>query len=933
MALSSTLDELGSSMRSSLNPRQSLNNNEIYDPHQKPANLEMARLHGNAKKLYKYGTEKKNSKKCLCCGLPLEGGAQFELCSDPKEYYHLGSGYSLYFFFYKDVVYLTFFIFLISGVYSLWTNYHGDGCDDVVTSTSYCLRDFIGIFSISNKRNNKRELEIQAILDMAAIGFIILYMHYIRYRVRKITVEADHRTITPSDYTVQLDGLPTSRKNPMSKDEEIIKWVEGHSTPALPIKVASFTRAFKIQGYIRLVKERDSLLERINECKQEKRAELMKAKRRIDDKMKIMRAKGLPLTGTAFISLEKAEQAYYLREKYKRSRLYHHCNKLRWNKGYEMTRAPEPTDINWENLGQHFIVKALRRTFTFFIIVLMVLLVFFIITILTSYQFTLEGDDHWILIINIAISLAIVILDPVICFIIAQLVKAERHTSKTNFINSAAVAMTISKFINNAFTIILARPVLSWYYRNDLKTPSKWKLTGITSVRDFLALADMYGHAGVNPNMFVNILANTYTNVLTVFFDPEWLLKRLQRWWVSRKGDKNNLTQAEANELFEGADYEIEERYGYLVSTFVLQCMYAGALPMTTPIVIIGMIINYWADKQFFLRRVALPHSLGNTVQKEMTEYLEWGPLFYAIGNAMYYYSIQDSTNAYVFDATSSTMLLIYLFAAISILNMWLPMESINRCLFPIREAPIETLTYEQARGLFISDYEIENPLTRKRAFMKLMQNAVLRKTLFRNPRFSITNPKNFTAKHRTLLIQAKNSARNSRENSVVTDKNQPTPTVSQISSMILDGRASIQNPVDEESHVNVSAINHESHETSEEMVPVDQGDFDTIEEYGANMLEDPKKALQQLSNIDRLTRIDRENTGKWDSMILGEISEDETEDNGSRPVSKTIENSENKEHEVSIELQDRSMVASSIENSFVKDLPSTERDLKENES
>jgi hypothetical protein len=173
-----------------------------------------------------------------------------------------------------------------------------------------------------------------------------------RYKARKFAFEADASSVTPSDFTVQVDGLTKSRKKRLSNDAELIAELESHSTSDNPIRVVKICRVYEINEYVSLAHKRDNIQTELHVCKNEKkRVKLVKKLHEIQEKIKDKKSRGLKLTRTAFVTLEKAEQAYMLRQKFHKGRCGHHFDKLRWSKEIEINRAPEPTDINWENMG------------------------------------------------------------------------------------------------------------------------------------------------------------------------------------------------------------------------------------------------------------------------------------------------------------------------------------------------------------------------------------------------------------------------------------------------------------------------------------------------------------------------------------------------------------------------------------------------------
>lgn len=105
-----------------------------------------------------------------------------------------------------------------------------------------------------------------------------------------------------------------------------------------------------------------------------------------------------------------------------------------------------------------------------------------------------------------------------------------------------------------------------------------------------------------------------------------------------------------------------------------------------------------------------------------MVEYLEWMAFMFALGNLMFIYTLKDSKSDGVFDSTTNAWAWVTI--GISLFHIYFPMEWLNRILFPITKERTETDAYEQARFDFTTDYDIENPITRKQALRDFLFQA-----------------------------------------------------------------------------------------------------------------------------------------------------------------------------------------------------------------
>lgn len=105
-----------------------------------------------------------------------------------------------------------------------------------------------------------------------------------------------------------------------------------------------------------------------------------------------------------------------------------------------------------------------------------------------------------------------------------------------------------------------------------------------------------------------------------------------------------------------------------------------------------------------------------------MVEYLEWMAFMFSLGNLMFIYTLKDSKSDVVFNETTNAWAWVTI--GISLFHIYFPMEWLNRILFPISKERTETDSYEQARFDFTTDYDIENPITRKLALREFLFQA-----------------------------------------------------------------------------------------------------------------------------------------------------------------------------------------------------------------
>lgn len=87
--------------------------------------------------------------------------------------------------------------------------------------------------------------------------------------------------------------------------------------------------------------------------------------------------------------------------------------------------------------------------------------------------------------------------------------------------------------MNTAFTNLVAEVILA---NNNVEDPDK------------LEYLNFYGKGGLLENMYWVFITNAFLSPILTVFDPSYLWKNVQRKLAERKGNKNQLTQMEANE-------------------------------------------------------------------------------------------------------------------------------------------------------------------------------------------------------------------------------------------------------------------------------------------------------------------------------------------------------------------------------------------------
>ncbi len=690
-----------------------------YDPSKIPPNFELAQKHGQAKRVYQKQKENAHDEICPCCHLPNQG-KPIPLCGELSKIYHLGSGYSLYFTFIKYSIFLLIVLLLGSGVFNLITNYLGDSCAKVADKETkqYCVQDYIGKFTIANKRDKDEHLQTQVILNFLTILLTIIFFHYIRYQVRRTKIEADDHTVTPSDYTVRLSNLPLQIPS-----SEIRQWIEGMSTPSHPLKVKKVIRSYDIAEFVDLNQQKEVLHVALKREMDESHLIIESKIEELDTKLNAN--KRLNFASIAYVTLENAHQVDYLVTQFQKglfnqgidfiARVFNRSNSLTGS-NVKIKAAPEPTDILWQNLGVSKREKLKRKITTNTIAgILVIFSSGLIIAISFSQKYLLkkigEGSP-WIKILSMAASILLALVNYILGVIIRKLAEAEKHNTYTGYYTGITQKLSVAQFVNTAFTTLIAKIVITSFLGDEEGS--------------ILKTVNFFGVGGLLEAMFFVFITNAFSTPIMNIFDPFYYLKRFNQWKALKNPESQIINQKQAHDLFEGMKIDMSYKYSLLIKTMLLTAFYTPAIPVAGLFAMIGLGVVYWTDKYILLRRSALPFQLGTELTESMTEYLEWMTFMFSLGNILVIYSLQDSNHTLAF--ADNAKMWGWITLIVSLIHIFFPMDYLNKKLFPIKDLVTENESYEEARVNFYTDYDIENPITKEKGLRSFRKALIAKK-------------------------------------------------------------------------------------------------------------------------------------------------------------------------------------------------------------
>lgn len=276
------------------------------------------------------------------------------------------------------------------------------------------------------------------------------------------------------------------------------------------------------------------------------------------------------------------------------------------------------------------------------------------------------------------LSLVIVILNEILIAVLKSTTLIEKYKIWSDYNISCAKKIAISQFVNGSLVTFIVQTFLQ---SND-------KYTSLFSI------------SGLVQNQMNVFIANAIVPVIIQLINIPYRVKKIKQHFAKRDNG-NNLTQEEANLLFENPPFEIAEKYGAILYILFMTAFYAPIMPVCLLFSILALSFYYVCDKYILLNQCTVKRSLNFQLSVEMTEMLEFYIPIFSITQALFIYLIEDSLN-----------ILSLVALGIGVLHAILPMQLINKMLFKLPPPKRMKIPFSTAQLFMETDYDRENPAT-----------------------------------------------------------------------------------------------------------------------------------------------------------------------------------------------------------------------------
>lgn len=287
-----------------------------------------------------------------------------------------------------------------------------------------------------------------------------------------------------------------------------------------------------------------------------------------------------PFTGIAFVIFNNQSDVTKVIQHYKISRIsrilrfiaYKVCRCRKTIEGEQYLganrlyaqRAPEPTDILWENLNVTTFVKFKCSVYvylaTFILLTISFVIHYFINELKDSIESQAAGSNNTsslpyngIRFLAFLLSLLVVLVNFLLGKIIRLFSSYQKLGTYSEYHLTVATQLSIGMFIN----------------------------TGIVQLVINNSKQNWFNASGLVVDIFFNTVGISFISPLTYILDPMYIYK----WWQRRSAEKKQqaakLSQHKLNTLYEGAVLDMAQRYSNLMLLFMITVFYTPLIPIT----------------------------------------------------------------------------------------------------------------------------------------------------------------------------------------------------------------------------------------------------------------------------------------------------------------------------------------------------------------
>jgi len=682
----------------------SIPNHDISPGTDSELSFEKAKRHQQAMRITNAHIEKKGEAgklpTCPCCGNFISDEL-ISYTASLENFYHLGPAIPLYLNYLQKAIYFLCVQFLIFGLFAVYSFYQGQYCS---SEENDCPNEVLYKITFANilddpMAHGHRFLDL---LSFILLIVMICYSQLIAYKHEKIANEIDMHNDTPSDYAIRIRGIPIG--DTQGKLEDRLKKVfDGYGLNIVKVVVV-----YDVKRYIKVVRRWERIKLEINaENDPQEKEELQKESEMLSNEIRKTLQEGkikVKTTGNAFLILNSQEEVDLLLKSANRSwveRLFGSNTIKQVDKTYELPsefyfegkklileKAPEPSEIFWENLAVSYWKRLPSLFLTVFVSSVIILVGVGILVIMNkivkkelAVSDTPEEIESLYDFLEHTLPLFTVGLNMCIRFSLKFLVRFEKPETYTDYMIDSTAWQVLIKFINSVMDITLL--ILS-------KTLSK----------------PVHVIAGLMMNV---VIANSiFPACIYLFMDPSMMryyIQRLHGTWLAKK---RKIKQEQLNQLFEYPELPYMDRYSTVYLILLLCSVFTPIVPICPLIGAFGITLLLLVDRYIITRRTTLSKDLSGELSYVMTVRYDLCIILFVISKYLWEFLYmepysRDYHENGVLELSTLTFLAIYII---------FPMRPFFRGLIKSKKFKRSTTKYSDLEKTLMNDYDTKNPVS-----------------------------------------------------------------------------------------------------------------------------------------------------------------------------------------------------------------------------
>ena len=357
-------------------------------------------------------------------------------------------------------------------------------------------------------------------------------------------------------------------------------------------------------------------------------------------------------------------------------------------------KADEPYEIVWENMGYTRMERNVRKLLSSLSSLFLIAITFGIIVLINWGQRIIseKEENFWSYVLSLSVSVIIAITNYIAKFILKKLTLIEKKETKTDFIKSYSMKLTVFNFVTIAII-----PVVSNFIHGE-----KWGDSDVL----------------VNNLLMIFIMNIIFPPVL-FYLGPDLAIKIYKRTKARLelediKYEKSTYTQGELNEIFENPEMDICSKYSFISNAVLIPLFFMSIFPIGMIFGFFGLLFTFISEF-FYVGLYKRPEVLNSKLCKFYIYNFKWSIFIFSLGNYIFLSPISKSHRL-----NWSLINLILLFVLCLI-----PYETIRVKTIDISESESKRDTYKDSYIYFSTDYEKLCPFTRKTAYINYFQKLV----------------------------------------------------------------------------------------------------------------------------------------------------------------------------------------------------------------